>query len=368
MRRLHVAVVGLRWPPEDFIRRKLQALAARGFRISVGAEGVPRGAPRLEGLELIRLPASLPRAARRVATARPDIVHFEWESVAVSFLPRFDWLAAPVVIGSHGGIFVRPKIGDERLTNAYPVLFERAAAVVCVADAVRQEALRYGLEPSKAHVIRTAVDTGFFSPSAVPPATGEFRVVAVGELNWMKGYDHALRAIRRLVDEGVPLAFEILGGDPPAATGKPGDRGRLLYLIHELGIGDRVRLFGEVSQEQVREHLRGAHVLLQSSLTEALPNTILEAMACALPVVVTDCGGIREAVADGVEGFVRPRRSPQALAAALRELHCNPVRRRAMGDAGRDRVVEEFTLERQVDAFARLYEAISAARTADSLP
>jgi glycosyltransferase involved in cell wall biosynthesis len=110
-----------------------------------------------------------------------------------------------------------------------------------------------------------------------------------------------------------------------------------------------------VEPEDVRDALRGADVLLHPSLSEGMPTVMLEAMACALPVVVTDVGGVREAVTDGVEGIVVPPRDPQALAAALERLRRDPALGRRMGEAGRRRVQAEFTLERQLDQFEDFY-------------
>jgi colanic acid/amylovoran biosynthesis glycosyltransferase len=292
--------------------------------------------------------------------AKPDLVHVEWEGVAVDFLPLFEACPCPVVVSSHGGIHVRPKTGDRRITSAYPAVFARAAAVHCVSEAVREEAVRFGLDRAKARVIHPGVDVDFFRPDPSDVRDPEeLRVIGVGRLNWVKGYDYALEAVASLVRAGVPVTYEILGGEPSAETGKASDRGRLLYLIHELGLEGRVRLLGKVSQEVVRERLWASDALLQASLSEGLPNTVLEAMACALPVVVTDCGGIREAVEHGVEGLVCPRRSPQALADALGTLR-DPTLARKLGEAGRERVVAGFTLERQLESFRRLYGELAA--------
>jgi colanic acid/amylovoran biosynthesis glycosyltransferase len=398
MRRLHLLEVGLRWPPEAYLQRKLEGLAARGLRVTVAAEIDRRAVPqRLRGVELLRLSRGdeprlvkafwlvrdglalalrNPRRLRRLlrAVRRPrllraslplvladaDVVHFEWESTALDFLPLFEAYGSPVVVSSHGGINVRPQMGDERVTAGYPLIFDKATAVHCVSEAILREATRYGLDPRKARVIRTAVDTDFFTPGTRARAD-ELRVVAVGELNWIKGYTDALEAIARLVSEGVPVSYEVIGGEPLKDSGKPSDRSRLLYLIHELGLRDRVRLLGELSQHEVREHLQRSDVLLQASLAEGLPSAVLEAMACALPVVVTDCGGLREAVTDGIEGFVCPRRSPEALAESLRALWRDPQRARRIGEAGRARVLAEFALPQQIESFVRFYEALSSA-------
>ena len=162
-----------------------------------------------------------------------------------------------------------------------------------------------------------------------------------------------------LVRAGVPVTYEILGGVPSARTGKESDRGRLLYLIHELGLEDRVRLLGRVSQEMVRERLRASDVLLQASHFEGHPNAVLEAMACALPVVVTDYPGVRDAVEHGVDGLVCPRRSPEALADALGSLRDRALARK-LGEAGRERVVAGFTLEHQLERFRGLYGEMAA--------
>jgi glycosyltransferase involved in cell wall biosynthesis len=252
-------------------------------------------------------------------------------------------------------------VGDERMAASYPLIFQKATAVHCVCEAILRKAARYGLDPRKARVIRTAVDTEFFAPAA-KVRSDAFRIVAVGELNWIKGYGDALEAIARLVSQGVPVSYDVIGGEPARESHKPSDRSRLLYLIHELGLRDRVRLRGELSQDEVRQCLQQSDVLLQASLSEGLPNAVLEAMACALPVVVTDCGGLREAVTDGIEGFVCPRRSPEALADALCKLWHHPEHARRIGEAGRARVLAEFTLPQQIESFVRFYESLSPAQ------
>jgi colanic acid/amylovoran biosynthesis glycosyltransferase len=388
----------LSWPPEHYLRRKLEGLAASGIEVAVATADPESGAdmrgvghvqlPRPDepasvallriGRDLLRLGRRSPRALRRllsawgrtppairllrshlvVMLANPALIHFEWESVAADFLPLFEAWGGPVVVSSHGGVHVRPKTGDRRVVRAYPAMFERAAAVHCVSEAVREEAVGFGLDRAKAHVIRPAVDADFFTPAPRDvPQSEELRVIGVGRMNWIKGYDYALEAVAALVRAGVPVTYELLGGDPSTRSGKASDRGRLLYLIHELGLEGRVRLLGKVSQEVVRERLRASDVLLQASLSEGLPTAVIEAMACGLPVVVTDCGGVREAVEHGVEGLVCPRRSPEALADALGSLRDQALAR-TFGEAGRARVVADFTLEGQLESFRRLYREV----------
>ena len=124
----------------------------------------------------------------------------------------------------------------------------------------------------------------------------------MADFRWLKGHEYALQAIRHLIDSGVPVRLEIAGGDPHGSVGEASSRERLEHTIHDLGLERHVRLLGRVSSREVRDALGRADVLLHTSLSEGIPTVVLEAMACALPVVVSDCGGVREAVTDGDRG------------------------------------------------------------------
>jgi glycosyltransferase involved in cell wall biosynthesis/GT2 family glycosyltransferase len=411
---LHLLEVGVRWPPETFIQNKLSRLAARGMRVTVASSMAPdHPAQALAGIDLVRMPywkesrlsqargaaqdamkllirrpARL-RAALRAAAGplcpprlrhpwgrlkmareilalarlEPDIVHFEWESAALRFLPLTELFGCPMVMSCRGGnISIGPHSQTQRHWVArLPVAFRSAAAVHCVSDATRERALLHGLPAAKASVIRPALDADFFCPAAdaATDDQGVLRLVDVGWLLWLKGWEYALEVIARLVADGIPVRFEIVAKDPDPDYHEPSDRVRIEHTIEDLGLEDHVRVHGRASAEQVREHLRRAHVLLHASLTEGIPNAVLEAMACAVPVVVTDAGGTREAVRDGVEGFVRAPRDVAGLAEAVKRLWRDPELRRRMGAAGRARVTSEFSLADQVHAFEELYSAVA---------
>jgi colanic acid/amylovoran biosynthesis glycosyltransferase len=371
-RPLHLLEVDLNWPPETFLQWKLQALAAHGLRVTVAGRSAQHSRePRLKGVDLIRLPTWGERRRQRLLEAlgrarlsrlRPDVVQFEWESAAVYWLPLYDRWGAPVVVSCHGGgLNVHPRTGSsERVVREYPTVFRRAAAVHVVSEALAKEASRYGVAPERTWLIRPAVDPDVFrpDPSAARP-DDVLRVVAIGELIWRKGYDYALQAVRVLVDAGIELRFDILGGEPPPGGAMRSDRPRILYTIHDLGLSEQVRLHGEVSSAEVRRLLQGADVLLHSAVSEGIPVAVLEAMSCRVPVVVTDAGGTREAVRDGVEGFVVPPREPAELARRLRTLAEDDALRKRLGAAGRERVLAHFTLAQQTRSYLELYEAVA---------
>lgn len=407
---LDLLEVGLRWPPTTFLQLKLEGLAARGVRVTV-ASTVPRrkARMRLPGVELLRVPhwreprlvklvgvtwdgarllaenparlvallkavrrpvspsrnkppwrttAGLLRRYTRLARMRPDVVHFEWETAAARYLPLTDVWDCPVVVSCRNrGIHVFPHTpGNEDWVSRLPTVFHRSAAVHCVSEAIREEAADYGLDPAKAWLIPPSVDPEFFSLAPMPSRRRTaLRIVSVGQLSWHKGHQYALHAVRLLVDQGVPTRFDIVGEGP--------DRDQVLGTVDDLGLRDHVRLRGRLTPAEVRGRLHGADVLLHASLSEGIPNAVLEAMACGLPVVVTDCGGTREAVTDGEAGFVIPPRDPHRMAEVLSALWRDPALGRRMGEAGRSRVRSSFQLSEQLEQIATLYEEVTGRST-----
>jgi glycosyltransferase involved in cell wall biosynthesis len=286
------------------------------------------------------------------AGGRWDIVYIPWNSAAIGFLPLFD-LGMPVVVSCRGSQVSVAPLNPERAVHkaGLTTIFKRAAAVHCVSEAIVADALLYGLDPSKADVIRPAVDPDFFYPSEQQSADrGRFRLITTGTLIWRKGYEYMLAALRRLHDQEIDAHLTIIGDGP--------ERQRVLYTIHDLGLEQQVVLLGRLAPERVREQLWQADAFVLSSVSEGISNAVLEAMACGLPVVVTNCGGMREAVTDGVEGFVVPVRDAAALATALSRLSASSALRRQMGHAARNRIIAQFTLDQQVKQFVDLFEMV----------
>jgi len=396
--RLRLLEVGLSWPPETFVMLKLRYLAESGVDVLVGSFPAPemlapepagikvqtlpglgsgrralgrfaRDLMRLDGISgravLSTLPWRLPlrlwRLYLHLVRARADVLHFEWLSVATRCLPLLRVWDGPIVISCRGSELPT----GEPLSNQSPpsvlrAVFARADAVHVVSEAKRDQAVAQGLDPSKASLIRTGVDAQFFRPPTTARAdTSRFSVVSVGWLRWLKGYEDALLAISELARQDVPVTLDILGGDPPEEMGEPSQRERILYTVRDLDLEGRVVLHGHVPPSEVCEHLHRADALLHASVTEGLPNAVVEAMACGLPVVATDVGGTSEALRDGVDGFLVPPRDPEATAAALRSLWRDAGLRAQMGRAGRARVEAEFTIERQTTKWLELYERVT---------
>lgn len=394
----HVLVVGTRWPPETFLARMFRGLLEKGVKITIAHHLRPNSSwTNHAGFEWLPVPAwqgTVPlrllklfyfslrgtlRSRRDVATflryaqrqssvpqklrvlfdqvpfagRRWDILYFPWNSAAIQYLPLFA-LAHHVILSCRGSqVNVAPHNPKRSaLAEGLRETFERADIVHCVSDDIKREAIGYGLDPDRAVVIRPAVDPIFFQPAMRKQSDDRFRVVSTGSLIWRKGYEFALVAIRALVDLGIPVRYDIIGSG--------NEKQRLLYTIHDLNLDNYVRLLGKLPPSEVRDLLQQADAFLLSSLSEGISNAVLEAMACGLPIVTTDCGGMREAVTDGIEGFVVPVRNPEVMSQALAQLACTPDLRDNMGKAGRKRICHEFSLEDQVDRYRTLLFSIKS--------
>lgn len=184
--------------------------------------------------------------------------------------------------------------------------------------------------------------------SAQRPVT----VLSVGRLAPQKAYDVLLRAARLVVDARPHVRFVVLGrGEARAA---------LERLRDELGLRGNVEFAGQ--QDDVPAWMTRSDVFASSSAWEGMPLVVIEAMAAARPVVVTDVGGNREAIGGDDCGIVVPRDDPAALARAIVGLVDDPERRRRMGRAARERARSTFGLDALVDAHLNLYRQVLAAR------
>jgi len=154
-----------------------------------------------------------------------------------------------------------------------------------------------------------------------------------------------------LIDSGTPTKLHIVGDGP--------ERQRVLFTVEDLGLENHVQLHGRLPPEEVRRILWNSDAFILASLSEGISNAALEAMACGLPVVASDSGGMREAIREGVDGYLVAPRDPQALANALQKL-VQPQVRRLLGEAGRVRIEQDFSLDSQTDRFVELYDSVLA--------
>lgn len=175
-------------------------------------------------------------------------------------------------------------------------------------------------------------------------------IVAMGRLVEQKGFDILVEAFSRCATKHSDWSLVILGEGP--------QRTRLEAAAAELGIGGRVHLVGQVREPDTI--LKGADLFVLSSRYEGFPNALVEAMACELPVVSTDCssGGPRDIIRDGVDGILVPPRDVEALASAMDRLMADQDGRQRLGKSAAE-VVERFSTTRVMKVWDDLLAGIA---------
>ncbi|WP_318205281.1 GT4 family glycosyltransferase PelF [Streptomyces sp. SCL15-4] len=203
-----------------------------------------------------------------------------------------------------------------------------------------------GADPRSIRTVYNGVD-----PAAFPPAGPEPRTPTLswaGRVDPIKDLETLIRAFA-LVRKEIPEArLRLFGGTP---RGGEAYRERCEALAADLGHADAVTFEGRV--DDIKDAYAAGNVVMLSSISEGFPFTLIEAMSCGRATVSTDVGGVREAVGD--TGLVVPPRDPDRMAAAALELLGDAGRRRAMGEAARLRVIEQFTLRQTIDTFRSIY-------------
>lgn len=207
----------------------------------------------------------------------------------------------------------------------------------------------HGTPRQKIRVIYNGVDPDRFR--AVPKLQGDLHVVATARIDPLKDIETLLRVAARLRSTHPRVKFTVHGAVADEAYYR-----RCLALRRHLGVESTVSLGAETSD--VVGAYRDADVVLLTSISEAFPYSVIEAMACEKAVVASDVGGVGEAL-EGCGVLVKPRED-ERFAAEVARLLDDPALRLRLGEKARARVLEEFTLDHSVANYLELYRGVAA--------
>jgi glycosyltransferase involved in cell wall biosynthesis len=257
----------------------------------------------------------------------------------------------PVVFHLHGGRFIHFHQALGPFGRAAVRFFlDRAAVIVVLSE--RWAAWMHGITSNPRIVCLP-------NPVALPPPTSAVRepdlIAFAGRCEAAKGVYDLLEAVSRLRPVCPRLRVECAGD---------GDMARLRRRALELGVGPQVTMRGWIGERERETLLARATVFVLPSHVEALPMSLLEAMAAGCPVIATKVGGIPDLVRDGENGLLVPPGKPGALADALRRLLADPVLAGRLGQQARSTIAARYTVERSLERLEQIYAGLGVRRDA----
>jgi glycosyltransferase involved in cell wall biosynthesis len=335
-----------------------------------GYAAAMRADVKLRGAAFLAAPLALAqgwRTARAVARAhRATVMHGHWVVpggvTAAIAAPRL-----PLVVSLHGSdVFVAETLAPARI--AARAAFRRAGVVTACSADLATRAIAIGADPSRVEVVPYGVDVTRFAPDAASRARvradigmrdDQLLVFAAGRLVRKKGFEYLIDAIAGL----PPTVPAIL------AIGGAGDLEAELQNRAARAEPGRVKLLGNLTQDQVARHLAAADLVVVPSVVDdagnvdGLPNVVLEALASGTAVITTAAGGIGAVVSDQQTALVVPERDPGAIRAAIAALAADPPQRARLGGQARSMVADRFAWTRTAERFEIAYDRALALRS-----
>lgn len=363
-------------------------LRDRGYDTTLVAGSLARGEDSMEfvadelGVEVERLPGlrrdispvrdvvAVWRLAQVIRRERPAILHTH--TAKAGAVGRLAALLAgdakpPIVVHTFHGHVLRGYFGPLR-SFGFRLLerwLARATTVlIAVSPEVRDDLVALGVAPRErftvvrlgielAHRV-TDVDGRDETRRVLGIGPDRFTVGWIGRMTGVKRTGDVLLAFKQLRDRGVDATLCLVGDGP--------ERDHVERRAHELGIMRSTLFLGY--QEDVAPFYAAFDAMILPSGNEGTPVSAIESLAAGRPVVATRVGGVPDVVRDGEDGFLVDRGAVDQLADALARLAEDPSLRERMGEAGRERVLARYAVDRLVDDVDRLYRALLADRRA----
>jgi glycosyltransferase involved in cell wall biosynthesis len=374
--------------PAIHVANLAAGLETRGYHTTLVAGSLARGedsmaflAERL-GVTVVSVPEiqreisvlhdarSVLRIAELIRSERPHILHTH--TAKAGAIARAAAILAgparpPVVVHTFHGHVLKGYFDPTRTAFFRQVertLARSSDALVAVSPEVRDELVELGVAPfEKFTVIRLGIPLEERLGDGALGADSDFRrlygirgdafvVGWVGRMTGVKDTGAVLEILRAVRERDVEAVLCMVGDGP--------DRPRLERLAHELGIARACFFVGY--QEDIAGYYRLFDAFVLPSVNEGTPVSAIEALASGTPVVANRVGGVPDVVRDGVDGYLVEAGDVEGAATGLATLAANPALRAKMGDAGRVRVLERYSVSRLVDDVDRLYRSLLDAK------
>lgn len=230
-----------------------------------------------------------------------DIVHVQWpipNGLGALFLKKI--YGVPYINTIHGEEVYLAK--RYHMQFALRWLVNNSSKTITNSSATRNACVDAGLDEDKLEVIPFGVDTDFFRPIDVPRTDNYFHILSVGYLIERKGHEYLIRAMKEILKERDDVRLKIVGSGPL--------EGKLKSLISELDLEEYVEIIKNVSDDELLKLYNSSDVFVLPAVVDSQGNTeglgvvLLEAMACGIPVIGSNIGGIPDIIKNGETGLL----------------------------------------------------------------
>ncbi|HSV43619.1 MAG TPA: glycosyltransferase, partial [Candidatus Bathyarchaeia archaeon] len=240
--------------------------------------------------------------------------------------------------------------------SIYKDIFHTADVFLPISKHWRNALLALGAPEQKLEVFHMGINPNHFAFRfrRADPGT-PMKILSVARMVDKKGLDDALKAVA-LANKTHTISYTIIGDGP--------NKEKILCLIRSLRLESSVALLGSIPNEAVRLHYEASDIFLLPSKTdtksgdqEGIPVVLMEAMAQGIPVISTTHSGIPELIIDGETGWLAPENNPDALYQKITEIIRNPEEANRRVQRAREKVIEEFNINRLTIALNRILNA-----------
>lgn len=229
-----------------------------------------------------------------------------------------------------------------------------ARFVACISHFCRAQAMNFSDSEhwDKLHIVHCGVEPDRYAPK--PRERGK-HLLFVGRLAGVKGVPVLLDALRTLRIDHPDLRVTFIGDGP--------ERTALELRARNLGLDSITEFVGYKNQADVAITFAGTDIFVLPSFAEGVPVVLMEAMAAGVPVVTTHVAGVPELVEDGVHGILTHAGDSASLGRAIDALLNDPIRAKAMGEAGRKKVIADFNIAQETRWLAELLSAYKSSKS-----
>lgn len=230
------------------------------------------------------------------------------------FLNFLNFFGIKWVVSLRGfDIAIKPLLNSENYLFVVNAL-KQSNGIHTVSESLRQRAISMGIESSKIRTIYRTVEVDEPIQRRANYEESPYIITTIARMDWKKGYVFALLAVKKMLEENIPVIYHICG------SGKDEDFSEIVYWINLLSIEENIVLHGFLNTNQLDQILAITHVYLQPSISEGIPNTLIRAAINRIPIVATHVGGIPEIIKNEENGILIRPGSPEEIVLAIKRI------------------------------------------------